>query len=116
MKILLTFIAKPSWFNFRFKVKFYMLLLIFHCQIASVLCDETVEVSFGFQLVLFPVPAHLCWCKEEAEPREGLQRKAADTSSFRTVLGLSQSFNLRVVTFPLLDSGCIKRGLLSKLF
>lgn len=35
-----------------------MLLLIFHAQVASVLCDEAVGGSFGFQLVLFPVSAH----------------------------------------------------------
>lgn len=91
MKILLTFIAKPSWFNFRFKVKVYMLLLIFHCQIASVLCDETVESSFGFQLVLFPVPAHLPACAG-ARRKQDPERACRGRQKIPPVSGLFWDF------------------------
>lgn len=114
--------AKHPWFNFRFKVKFYVLLLTFHSQTASVLCDETVEGTFGFHLVLFPVPAHqphsylpTCAGVRRRQDPEGLQRKA-EISSFRTILELSQSFNLKVVLFLLLSFECVKKGLLSRLF
>lgn len=111
MAILLIFIAKPWWFDFRIKVKFYM-LRIFHWQIASVLCDATVEGHFGFQLALFPVPAHLPACagaRRKQNPERACRGKRKTPPVSGLFWGFPQSFNLRVVIFLLLGSGCVRR-------